>query len=58
MVTRERNYIKQELITDSIITESKYLDDIIRKKYITNLIQTVQAGLSGLNDDMKKVDET
>ncbi|CDW80555.1 UNKNOWN [Stylonychia lemnae] len=58
MITRERYYLKQGQITEAILSDSKYLDDVMRKKYFENLAKTIQAGLSGLDDDIKNIEET
>lgn len=51
LVSKEKNYIKLGIFKEPILTESKYKDETIRKKYFESLAHTIQAGLSGIEED-------
>lgn len=55
---RERNLLKTGKIDKPIITDPVYLDETIRKKYFKDLVHTVSAGLSALEDDSKRIEES
>eukprot|EP00347_Sterkiella_histriomuscorum_P018080 403346866 len=57
IVMREKNMIKEGKMDQPVITESAYYNETLRRKYFEAMAQTIQAGLSGLVDDEKKVKE-
>ena len=45
LVTREKALLKQGQLTNAVLTDSKYQDEVVRKRYFENLTHTIEAGL-------------
>lgn len=57
LVIKERNWLKQGVLSEPILTEAKYQEETIRKKYFDPMNKTIKAGFEGLEDEKKKIDD-
>ena len=52
---REKNLLSNATLDQPIITDSKYQSETVNKVYFKNLSHTLQAGISGVNEEEQKI---